>query len=123
MKSATIAAILMWTTLAAAAQVEVTQRDTSDRERALAASAPYHFSEAERTWFLERHRNWPEVETYLRNPAATPWGVIVSDFGREFLLFADARSDVHVIEVTGQPMANEVAKLPYESPRFEVVGL
>lgn len=123
MKSATIAAILMWTTLAPAAQVEVTERDTSAREQALADSVPYHFSEAERTWFLERHRNWPEVETYLRDPAATPWGIIVSDFGRKFLLFADARSAVHVIEVTGQPMADAAAKLPYESPRFEVIGL
>jgi hypothetical protein len=122
MKVATLAAILTWATLASAGQLGVASRNPPQQEQ-LSEAPPYHFSEAERTWFLERHENWPEVDTYLRNPAATPWGIVVSDFGREFLVFSDARSAVHVIEVTGQPMADAVVKRPFESPRFEVVGL
>lgn len=122
MKLATLAAILTWTTLAGAAQAAVWERETPPESR-LPAAAPYHFSEAERAWFLERHSHWPELDAYLRDPAGTPWGIILSDFGREFLVFADARSALHVVEVTGQPVAEAVVKPPYESPRFEVVGL
>ena len=89
----------------------------------LARTIPYHFDEPETRYFTDSHRNWPEVRDYLRDPSSTPWGIVVEDYGRDFLLFRDARSALHVVEVTGLPIVEAVRKSPYRSPRFEVIDL
>jgi hypothetical protein len=83
----------------------------------------YHFTESERDYFLGRHASWDSVRDYLRDPERTPWGILVEDYGREFLLFRDVRERIHVVEVTGAPIADALRKAPFESPRFEVIGL
>jgi hypothetical protein len=72
---------------------------------------------------MESHGAWPRVQRYLGAPDSTPWGIVVEDYGRDFLLFLDARERLHVVEVTGHAIAGQIANARFRSPRFEVIGL
>lgn len=111
-----------WALLSGLAQTPELQSGSGPAEVAPLAR-PYHFTRSETDHFLDIHRRWPDVHHYLNDPSSTPWGIIVGDYGRDFLLFEDVRGSIHVIEVTGQPVAQAVRKVPFESSRFETIGL
>ncbi len=45
-----------------------------------------------------------------------PYGVIVRVGADDYLVWYDASSRLHVIDVTGEPIAGQVPRAPYESP-------
>jgi hypothetical protein len=82
-----------------------------------------HLGPAETGEFMERHRALPALSAYLDEPARTPWGVVLENDQGSFLVVVDARFAAHVIDVTGDPIADEIAKPRLRSPQFEIVGL
>ena len=71
--------------------------------------------------FLKRNVRHGELSTYLRLPSYRPHGIVVSEsliegYEKEYMVWIDASERLHVLDITGNPIAAEIKKAPYVPP-------
>lgn len=80
-------------------------------------NTPRSFTPEEVQLFLIYNQDNERLQDYLRTKDP-PWGIIVPDSGRDFLVYSPQGTfgTVYVVDVTGSPIKDEVEKAPYVSP-------
>jgi hypothetical protein len=86
-----------------------------------AYTIPYEFTDQEsRDWLLSQMDNIP-LQGYLRSPEQLPAGIVITDGYGQILVWYDASSKLHIIDVTNMDVAKHVNDASYQSPDSSIV--